>query len=489
MHLPIHRLLASLPLGLLFVVAGCGDSAGPKTQTDVLTTEDVAIEDVGRDSSTTNADIVVGEVCIGSRNFCLNSRESALCNADGSAIAATTRCEGSSACEPLTGLCRDTLCAPDSQQCLDPRRVQTCAPDGSRWSDALACEAGLTCREGRCRACRENAAECLSDTSYRRCSEDATSWSGTLMCPLDHRCTGEGEDGSCKRCELEATCANDTRVRERCTSGLVTYDRTYLCGAGQTCVEGRCEACTANVTECLSETTYRQCADDGSRWGNAQPCEAGEACFETRCLPYACSPRVLFLVDYSGSMGGNWASVQQAVALIIAGNADVRFGLKSFPDVADSSCAVSGTLEIPFGKNLGATFDRWFENNRPSGGTPLAGGMAALETHADAIFGQLGGTVIVLTDGQDTCYSGTGATPLTAYLAETTAKLRLDHNIPTYAIGYAFGGDPSELNVIANNGGTGYTAHVPAGNEGELLDALGGIIDRVKFCELGTTNP
>jgi hypothetical protein len=469
----------------------CGaDTANTTATPDATTVPDTAERDTSPLADLTPPEeVVIGEVCIGSRNFCVSLRESARCNADGSAIETRTPCEGASACEPLTGLCRETLCEPDAQQCADPRRVQTCAPDGSAWDEPTLCDAGLTCRAGKCRACDDGSVECLGGETYRRCEEDALGWTEPLSCPADHRCDGEGENAGCKRCTVERACAGDDRAVARCTSGLVTWEEESLCAVGQTCVDGRCEACAADTTECLSETTYRQCADDGSRWGMETACDEGEACFGTRCLPYACSPRVLFLVDYSGSMSTHWQSVREAVNLIITGNPDVRFGLKSFPGVDDFSCSVGAALELPFAEDNGATFNQWFEENPPSGGTPLAAGLEAIESNAEAIFGNLGGTVIVLTDGQDTCYGGGGGTPITAFLALVTAALRLEHEVPTYAIGYAFGGDTAELDTIANNGGTGYSRHIPATNASELADVLGGIIDRVKFCDLTPVGP
>jgi hypothetical protein len=477
-------LLVATPL-----LAACGNDAASPGQ-DATVEQDAAQPDTTAPTDIAPPEeVVIGEVCIGGRDFCVSLRESARCNADGSAIETRTPCEGASACEPLTGLCRETLCEPDAQQCLDPRRVQTCAADGSAWDEPALCDEGLTCRDGKCRVCTEGVVECLSGETYRRCEEDALGWTEPLACPLDHRCGGEGSEAGCKRCNREATCVGDDRAVERCTSGLVTWEAETLCAVGQTCVEGRCEACTADATECLSETTFRQCADDGSRWGAETACDEGEACFGTRCLPYACSPRVLFLVDYSGSMSTHWPSVREAVNLIVAGNPDVRFGLKSFPGVNDFSCSVGASLEIPFAEDNGDVFDGWFEDNPPSGGTPLAAGLEAIETNAESIFGNLGGTVIVLTDGQDTCYGGGGGTPITAFLAVVTATLRLEHEVPTYAIGYAFGGDTTELDTIANNGGTGYSAHIPATNASELTDVLGGIIDRVKFCDLAPVGP
>ena len=466
-------------LPLLFLVA-CGESTA-----DPVDTADVAIEiDVPRDIDTQS-----WSVCPPERLFCVSNIESARCNAQGDGYGDIVACTGATACEPATGLCRPTICEPDALSCLDLERYQICARDGGGHGPVQRCDAPLFCANGKCRACTENVAECLSDTTYRRCAEDASAWSETLTCPLDFRCT-TGANPGCKRCNIERTCVTATKSRARCTSGEVTWQEEIDCAPGQSCVDGRCRVCDANRTECLSETTFRQCADDGSFWSVTQSCPSGQACLPTasgdnagRCLPYECSSRVLLLVDYSGSMSPHWENVRRSVAQLVADNPDLRFGLKSFPDVNTWGCGVAGTPEIPFSDDNAAAFDTWFANNPPSGATPLAAGMDAVLNNAATLFGELGGTVIVLSDGEDSCYFGSGLPDIRIALATSTAGLYEAHKVRTFAIGYSFGGDPIELDVIANNGGTGLRAHIPAGSESELTRAFADVIDKVKFCD------
>jgi hypothetical protein len=474
-------MLRFLPLILL---AACGESSSSPVDTpeaeiapDVEVAPEVEV-DAAPDWS----------VCPPDRLFCTSPTESARCNPAGDGYGDPIACTGATACEPATGLCRPTVCEPDALNCLDLERYQICASDGSGYGAAERCEEPLFCASGKCRACTENNVECLSDTTYRRCAEDASAWSDTLTCPLDFRCTTAGEPG-CKRCDLELTCVNDGKSRARCTSGEVQWQQDIDCAPGESCVEGRCRMCEANRSECLSETTFRQCADTGAFWSAAQACPEGQACLPTaagddagRCLPYECSARVLLLVDYSGSMGPHWDQVRRSVALLVADNPDLRFGLKSFPDVDEWGCGVSETLEIPFSDDNAATFDAWFINNPPSGATPLAAGVEAVRLNAATIFGALGGTVIVLSDGEDSCYGSSGGPEIRFALATSTAGLYEQHKVRTFAIGYSFGGDPGELDVIANNGGTGLRSHIPAGSESELTQVFEDVIDKVKFC-------
>jgi hypothetical protein len=474
--------------GLLFAACG-GDDPTPEEETVAPDTREVT------DTREVEVAPEVGAVCPVNALFCISPRESGRCDATGDAIASRTPCTGASACEPATGLCRATVCEPDKQLCLNLDEYQVCKLDGSGYGPSERCAEPLFCADGKCRACTENEVECLSETSYRRCAEDASAWSDTLTCQNDHRCEPNGETPGCKRCGLEKTCVSDRKARAQCTSGEITWQEDTTCKTDETCVDGDCIACPANVTECLTETTYRTCQSDGKAWTTTLPCATGEACLldevqppgETRrgaCLPYECSPRVLLLVDYSGSMSSHWESVQASVAKLVAENPDLRFGLKAFPDVRDSSCGVSKDLEIPFGAHDGSVFDDWFVANPPSGGTPLADGIEAMRVNADEIFGELGGSMIVLTDGQDGCYWGGGSgMPIQTYLALSTSGLYIDNRVTTYSIGYSYGGSsPEELDTIAINGGSGLRQHIPAGSEEELTDALEGVIDKVKFC-------
>lgn len=474
------------------VVPACG-SDEPTPQDTSGPPADV-VEVVDTRPAETQADTrPMGELCPPDALFCISPRESGRCNAAGDAIATRTPCEGATACEPSTGLCRATVCESEAQVCLNLREYQVCNFDGSGYGAVETCPEPLFCAAGRCRACTENEVECLSDTSYRRCAEDASGWSDALDCPNDYRCDMGGEAAGCKKCGLERSCVNAGKARRACTSGEIVWQEDITCKSHETCVDGECIACEADASECLSETTYRLCSSDGKAWSGALTCPEGEACLldevqpegesaRGRCLPYACSPRVLLLVDFSGSMSSHWESVRTSVARLVAENPELRFGLKSFPDVSNGSCGVSATLEIPFGEDNAEAFDDWFLDNPPSGATPLAEGIDTMRENAEAIFGNLGGSMIVLTDGEDSCYYDQGL-GIQTFLALATSALYVDHQVTTYSIGYSYGGATAvELDTIAINGGSGLRAHIPAGSEEELTEALDGVIDKVKFC-------
>lgn len=457
------------------------DSAGDSADAAVDTASQTPADTKPADAA---AEVLVGTLCVADHRFCTSARESAMCNATGDAIASTAPCTGATACEPSTGLCRATICEPEKLNCLDLHRYQVCAGDGSTWGETLTCADPMYCADGRCRACVENTVECLSDTTYKRCAEDASAWSGSLACGNDFRCIGKrGEEpAGCKHCGLENVCVDPTLARAQCSSGEVTWQEDHPCTSEQTCQEGFCRACTPKALECLTETSYRTCDDLGQGWSTEVACPAEQACFDTGCRPYACSPRVLLLVDYSGSMGPHWDAAKRAVTAIIQANPELRFGMKTFPDAETSNCTVGPDLEIPFAAGSAQTFSEWFESHDPPGSTPLAEGIMAMERNAEAVFGPLGGSMIVLTDGQDSCYWSQNP-PIEVTLAEKTASLYINHKVKTYAIGFSFNGDFGELDTIAHNGATDFPDAIAAGNEAELTTALKGIIDRVKFCQ------
>ena len=69
------------------------------------------------------------------------------------------------------------------------------------------------------------------------------------------------------------------------------------------------------------------------------------------------------------------------------------------------------------------------------GAVALAAAMASMKVGAKAIFGGYGGSLVVLTDGQDTCHKGDG---LLDELTATTQALLDADKVRTYVIGYTF---------------------------------------------------
>ncbi|MCA9515724.1 MAG: VWA domain-containing protein [Myxococcales bacterium] len=477
--LRMNALLTMMSLIAAPAVAACGGGDGTPAADTADTTEAVDTAppvDTATAADTADAD-VEGRLCTPGALFCTSASVSGVCNADGSGASTVTPCHGATACEPSTGICRATICAPDKQSCLDLDRYQVCNGDGSGWGDIETCPEGEFCADGKCRVCQSERVECLSQTTFRVCAANSSGWSDELDCPDDNWCVRQ----ACTPCDLTTECIGTSKMRRYCASGEVDFDVTESCPAGQQCENGSCFACEPDRVECRSDTTFRKCDGQGQAWGEDTACGDGEICLDARCIAYACVPRVLFVVDRSGSMGSHWDTVKESIRALATGNPKIRFGLTAFPN-GGFSCEVDGSVLVPFAQHNAAALNDWFEANGPTGATPLAGAMSNVLAHADEIFGGLGGSVIVLSDGEDTCFSGSSLA-LKADLATSAGQLWVDHQVQTFAIGYSFGGDPEELDTLTNNGGSGFTGHFPAGDEQELLEALTAIVDVIKVCD------
>lgn len=466
-----RTLLAALaPWIVALALAACGDTGAEPAP-------DAPGDATALDTSTSPPDTSAADtsLCTPDAIFCVSPREAGVCNAAGDGAASVTPCLGATACEPASGLCRPTICEPDKQECLNLQTYQVCASDGSGWGAVATCPPELFCADGRCRACQADRFECLSETTYRQCASDSSAWSDTLDCPDDHTCLGQ----ACEPCDLTTECVGETRMRRYCANPLIDLDETLDCGAGQTCTGGRCFLCEPDEVACVTESSSRKCDPDGLSWLPEVACADDAICLDAGCVPEECAPRVLLLVDKSGSMSSHWQSVRQSVATLAGANPTVRFGLKSFPS-GSSSCDVNAALDVPFAQHNAGALDDWFEEFGPTSLTPLVAGVEAVSDNAAALFEGQVGSLIVLSDGQDTCSSSSS---VKIDLAIATSGLFIDHGVTSYAIGYAFGGDVGELDTIANNGGTDYFTHIAAGDEAELTAAFGEVIDDIKVCD------
>jgi hypothetical protein len=473
--------LAALAATMLMFTACSGDPAVSNDDTDTAETVET---DTGEEiDSTVDLDSAAttdsaepdtsARLCTPNEAFCVSFVEAGVCSATGDAAASSTMCQGASACNATSGVCEASICEPAAINCLNLDEFEQCAENGTGFGETMACPDDQFCANGQCRVCNTDKVECLGETVYRQCAPDSSGWSGELPCPNDGRCTS----GRCRTCGLVEECLAPNKARRYCSSDELAYDETIICQVGQSCTNGLCLACDAGVPQCLSETTLRECQADGSSWGPEVACADGEICTEGVCIAYACTPRVLLVVDKSGSMGPHWGTVQASIETLVAQNPTVRFGLLSFP-TGGWSCDVANALQVEFVQDNAMAFTNWFNTNNPSGATPMAMAMQATVGNAHDWFSGFGGAIIVLSDGQDTCFSG----DITVDLAVSASSLFIDHDVKSYAIGYSFGGDPEELDTIANNGGAGLAGHIAAGDEDELTDAFDVIIKDVKLC-------
>lgn len=259
--------------------------------------------------------------------------------------------------------------------------------------------------------------------------------------------------------------------------------------------DGKCHEpyCKPGHHQCTTPTTYRTCDEIGSGWSDDVACpeehfctnlgDLGAECYYRRCLG-----NVVLMVDRSGSMFDDWSTLQNSVGKVLESNPKALFGLVGFP-IPGTPCGTKGDLDVAMQPNNTFDFTAYFGGSQPWGATPLAAAMQAFEAQADQIFGEDGGTLIVFSDGADTCaYPELEGDPVAreaaieADLSASAAKLFLDHDVQTYVIGYNYDGNPGELNAIAASGGTPLTQYISVGSESELDNAFSGIVKDFKLC-------
>ena len=209
-------------------------------------------------------------------------------------------------------------------------------------------------------------------------------------------------------------------------------------------------------------------------------CTSGEICFEGQCRWEGCAPIVIFLIDRSGSMSGDWQDVATSMLGVVAAHPQLRFGLMAFP--IDDDCDVSSSLQVPLTMGDLEPFVSWFGSHDGDGSTPLLGAMDAVLAGAPSIFGSIGGTLVVVSDGEDTCADESDE-EIVPLLGGDAGLLQTEHDVHTYVIGYSYSGDAAPLDIMASYGGTDYKEFIPAGSESELTQALSEIVTDIKLCD------
>lgn len=453
-------------------LGGCPDDGdGGDKDAGLDATVDV-LPDLGAPDVPAVPDVPDTSLCKPGKRTCASLTVSAVCNEAGDGYSETTDCPEGTVCSILNGLCQIPFCPPGVTECVNIGSYHTCAEDGYGWSDPVACPPDQWCLDGRCGFCSAGTFECLSDQEYRECSEEDLVWNhGT--CADNEICEGD----ACMLCDLQRECDTETSAHVWCAAEGVDWGYTEPCPVPMTCSDGHCSLCEPLTTECVGEFAFQQCTTDGLSWSAPIPCGQYEVCNDGSCVFYQCLPRVLFVIDRSGSMSSDWDEVLLAVSNIVGNNPNIRFGLTGFPN--NGSCGVAALPEVPFAEDNGVDIVSWFGSNEPEGSTPLLEMVLSLRDNANAFFGGWAAAVVLLSDGEDTCAWDSN---IVQQLGTTTLELAALHEISTYVIGYSYDSNPAELNAIAENGGTSFTEHIPAGNEAELNDVLGDIVADLKLC-------
>jgi len=201
------------------------------------------------------------------------------------------------------------------------------------------------------------------------------------------------------------------------------------------------------------------------------------------CVSDECQANVMFLVDRSGSMQGEkWYEVLNSIGEVIHGNRSFRYGIRFFPPTDGPVDKQPPGPHLPLGGlNSYAVLLNLFSDWYPEGNTPLTTMLQRIVEHVDLFFDGNPGALVLLTDGEPGCWPS--AAICDANLISATESLWYDAGVRTYPIGFAFGGDTSFLDTIAQHGATELESHIAAKDAADLTLALEAIVDQLDECD------
>jgi hypothetical protein len=238
-------------------------------------------------------------------------------------------------------------------------------------------------------------------------------------------------------------------------------------------------------------------SDGGTDEGGASNC--GVVTWHTTRAP----PELLLVLDRSGSMLNDiaqdcactgdgmspcadlstcrdrWSVVAAAVRSAVTLRPDFYWGLKLFSTPGGDACGVGSGVEVPVGSGSAAAISSVIESTTPTNNTPTAQAISAATAYLKTLTDRYPKTILLITDGQPNCASGSSSTP---NVAGTVAEIRA-----AYAAGfrvYVVGIGPSvgNLDNFAIAGGTEH--YYSAASLAELDSAIASITSSVASCTL-----
>jgi hypothetical protein len=248
--------------------------------------------------------------------------------------------------------------------------------------------------------------------------------------------------------------------------------------------------------------------------GNNETCD-GQT-FETgETIP----PRILLVVDKSGSMGdpavgyagSKWDGATDALSDVVTSlEGSVEFGLMLYPDGnANFNQCNQGQLEVNVSANSADDIVNELNSTDPGGGTPTAATLTRARSSLDALGASGGSRVVVLaTDGGPNC--NTGLNPNTCVCVnpdgcadsrnclDDVSSLNAAASLSNAGYSVFVVGIPGSenftdvLNGLAEAGGTalpGTTKYYQADDSNQLATALEDISSRVASCRFDLQDP
>ncbi|MFH1807867.1 MAG: vWA domain-containing protein [Pseudomonadota bacterium] len=316
--------------------------------------------------------------------------------------------------------------------------------------------------------------ECTPNCSGRVCGTDpvcgiscGTCSSGT--CNASGQCESSTDGGP--SCPASRDCSG--RV---CGPDPVCGTSCGTCSSGSCNTSGQCvgtTSCTQGSTRCSTDSYgVEACgvnlATSNTEYGPRVPCPAGYSCSSGVCGHGACvRTEVALLVDRSSSMldGDTWIWVKNAtLAAAYYYDGLNALGFKPFPG---SSGCTAGTLSA-MATGSASTIEGRLTDPTTNASTPMEDALSNLASaYGDPNAGQ---AVILVSDGDETCGTATGAVAQASNLFRTGVKV--------YTIAVTTTANRTLLNQIAQVGGTGTSRLVTSAQT--LFDTYKAI-----FAELG----
>ncbi len=361
-------------------------------------------------------------------------------------------CGGDGTCAPPPETCGDDACD-DGEDCANC--AADCGCEAGEDCEAGACVEAARCGDGACDP-GEDCGSCAADCA---CEQGLDCVRGECVCVPDcagAECGDDGCGGVCGACPDGAACA------------------------GGQCVVGCDDDCGALWAGSCTDDGFglRLCTPDPERPGCTTPsrripCGEGRACVGGACGGQCVQPEVLLLIDRSSSMiGERWQFTRQTLLDTVGDRqGQARLGLRTFPGTGDG-CAAGNITAPAFGALR--TFERMPEPAEVAQ-TPIAAAFDGVEV----VFGDPdeGETIILLTDGDETCDEELAA-------VQRVEALRR-RGIRTFAVGISRQANGELLAAIAEAGGTARAGGPPyyvVDDAAQLGAALADIFVRLEAC-------
>jgi hypothetical protein len=197
-------------------------------------------------------------------------------------------------------------------------------------------------------------------------------------------------------------------------------------------------------------------------------------------------PDVLILLDRSLSMSSTvgtqskWAHAKDAVNQMVSTyEGMIRFGLMLFPGPqANVDICDPGVVEVDVADSTQTSIATALSASFPDGNTPIADTLDNALGHLNGIDPAKTKYVLLVTDGQETC----SGDPVSAVTPLASAQVK------TYVVGFGDGVDPTQLDSMAQAGGTALAAdpsYYQADSPAQLSQALQAIGSFVSCCGNG----